>query len=150
MDVGQNLIEEKSYDNPEVTLSTKLGSLHVLRDSLVDFQNLKDNGFNLLTDVNFQGCENYFNRLNCPVYPHLMKDFGVHEKSYVYQDVSFSKGKKIIINEQRIAKLLYHNGEKSKCYDAVQKWSDLMEVNRTIFKSQRVSKTDGLYDHLRI
>lgn len=76
--------------------------------------------------------------------------FWVHAKLPIYQVVSFVRRNNIIINEKSIAKLLNHNGKGKKCYDVVQRWSDLMEVNRTIFKSKRVYKKDGLHDHLRI
>lgn len=59
---------EDSYDTPEVTLSTPVDNLEVLCELLVEFDNMKDNGVNLLTVVIFQGWESLFNCLQGPIF----------------------------------------------------------------------------------
>ena len=105
-----------------MTLTTDLDSITVLCEPFIDFQNIKDNGFDLLADVTNQGWENYFNLLNGPVLPHLMKYFWIHAKSSTFQVVSFVKGKKVIINEQIIAKVLNLDGKGIRCYEENSQW----------------------------
>lgn len=52
-----------AYDVPEVTFNIYAERLEVLSEMLVDFDNMKINGIDLLFYVRFQGCETYFNRL---------------------------------------------------------------------------------------
>lgn len=40
---------------------------------IVDFENLKANGFNLVGGVKAQRWEEFFNRIKGPIYPELVK-----------------------------------------------------------------------------
>lgn len=46
---------EDAYDTHELTLTTPAEKLEVLHELLVEFDNMKDNGIDLLTAVKFQG-----------------------------------------------------------------------------------------------
>lgn len=65
---------EDAYDTPELTLTTPVEKLIVLCELLVEFDNMKDNGIYLLIDVKFQGWEQYFDRLQGPVFYHLVRE----------------------------------------------------------------------------
>lgn len=46
---------EDAYDAPDVTLRTQAENLEVLCELFVEFDNMKENGIDLLTVVKFQG-----------------------------------------------------------------------------------------------
>src|ERR1044072_4447815 len=54
---------------------TQASELTVLKESLIDFENLTAHGFDLWADVVEQGWENFFTRLHGPIYEDLVKDF---------------------------------------------------------------------------
>src|ERR1044072_6955407 len=85
---------------------TKASELTVLKESLVDFDNLKAHGFDLWEDVLEQGWENFFTRLHGPVYENLVKDFWRQAECDDHYVVSHVLGKKIVITEKSIALLL--------------------------------------------
>lgn len=66
---------EDAYDILELTLTTPIDERGVLCELLVDFDNMKDNGIDILTAIKFQGYENYFNRLRGSVFYHLVREF---------------------------------------------------------------------------
>ncbi|KAI5420797.1 hypothetical protein KIW84_044575 [Lathyrus oleraceus] len=82
----------------ELTLSTPVIQLEVLCELLVDFENLKVNGFDLTKGVRTQGWKGYFGRFKGPVYRH-----------------------KISISEKAIAKLLNPDGSGKRCFDMLAK-----------------------------
>lgn len=57
----------------ELTLSTPAMQLEVLCGMLVDFDNLKANGFDLIKWVKSQNWEGFSDRLKGHVYPELVK-----------------------------------------------------------------------------
>ena len=57
----------------EITLSTLVIELKVLCEMIIDFDNIKANGFDLTEGVKFQGWEEFFNHPKGPVYPDLAK-----------------------------------------------------------------------------
>lgn len=69
---------EDAYDTPELTLTTPTDKLEVLYELLVEFDNMKDNGVDILFAVKFQGWENYFNFLQGLVFYHLVREFWIH------------------------------------------------------------------------
>ena len=77
---------------------------------MVDFDNLKENGFDLLPAVEFQGWENFFDRLVGPIFPHLVKEFWIHAIASPKVILSFVMGKEISITENLIRKLLGFEG----------------------------------------
>ncbi|KAI5409756.1 hypothetical protein KIW84_055275 [Lathyrus oleraceus] len=60
---------------PHINLATPFKGLEVLCESLVDFNNMKRNGVDLIEELRQQGWENYFQRLYGPVYPNFIKEF---------------------------------------------------------------------------
>lgn len=60
---------------PELNLHTPINELTVLWETIVDFQNLKDNNFDFTETLNVQGWNTFFERLTDPVYPVLVKQF---------------------------------------------------------------------------
>lgn len=78
----------QSYKEPQRTLLTLFKQLEVLCESMVDFDSLAANGFDLRPTVNFQGWVKYFDRLIGPVFPHLVKEFWIH--AHVYPKVILS------------------------------------------------------------
>ena len=65
----------EQYIVPERTTLIPVDSLEVLSELMVDFENLRDNGFDLIPAVEFQGWGNFFDRLVGPVFPYLAKEF---------------------------------------------------------------------------
>src|ERR1044072_7684175 len=90
----------------QVTCNLCPSKLLSLRELRVDFTNIMANGHDLWEEVLFQGWETYFNRLNGPVYENLVKDFWKQADSDTYHVVSHVLGKRIIITEKAISKLL--------------------------------------------
>lgn len=62
----------------ELTIHTPVNELTMLCETIVDFKNLKDNGFDFTETLNVQGWNTLFERLTSPVYPVLVKQFWVH------------------------------------------------------------------------
>ena len=85
---------------------TKASELTVLKEGLVDFDNLTAHGFDLWTDVVEQGWENFFTRLHGPIYEDLVKDFWRQAECDDHYVVSHVLGRKIVITEKSIALLL--------------------------------------------
>lgn len=124
--------------------------LKVLGELLVDFNNLKDNGIDVLPTIRFQGWENFFNRFQGPVYFNMVKYFWIHAKSYSFQVISFVFGKKIVIYEKLIAKLIEHDRSKIICEQMVEKDSNITEISKVILSSgKHSSKIKDFLPHLK-
>lgn len=106
---------EEPYKTLGLTLTTPVNKLEVLYELMVDFENLKDNGFNLLSVVDIQGWEKCFDHLQGSVFFHLVREFWIHAKTLVFQVTSFIMGKKFVITEKLIAKLIGHDGSRMGC-----------------------------------
>lgn len=65
---AQEVIYEEPYEKHELTLKTPVKNLEVLSEIMIDFENLKENGFDFLSDVKIQGWEKYFDHLHGPVF----------------------------------------------------------------------------------
>lgn len=114
-------------------MSTPLENLEVLCEILVEFDKMKNNDIDLLTDVKVQGWEQFLNRLQGPVFYNLVREFWIHAKSSLFQVTSFVFGKKIVILEKLIAKLIGHNGYGIKCDSMVENESNLVDISKVIF-----------------
>lgn len=57
---------------PKLTLNTPVNKSMVLCGTIVDFKNLKDNGFDFSETLEVQGWKNLFERLTGHVYPILV------------------------------------------------------------------------------
>ena len=102
--------QAERYVTPERTTLIPVDSLEVVAELMVDFDNLKENGFDLLPAVEFQGWKNFFDRLVGPVFPHLVKEFWIHAIASPKVILSFVMGKEISITENLIRKLLGFEG----------------------------------------
>ncbi|KAL5076900.1 hypothetical protein RYX36_015884 [Vicia faba] len=71
---------------------------------------MKENGYNLMADVKFQGWKKYFDRQIGPVFPKLVKQFLIHSTASNHQVTSYVMGKKIATTEDPIGKLIGHEG----------------------------------------
>lgn len=58
---------------PELTLHTPVNELMVLCETIVDFKNLKDNGFDFSETFELQGWKTFFEILTGPMYSVLVK-----------------------------------------------------------------------------
>lgn len=75
-----NQNQEQQYDQQEeglqeLTLSIPINELEVFCELIVNFDNIKENGFDLTEGVKYQGLDEFFNRLKGPVYLALVKQF---------------------------------------------------------------------------
>src|ERR1044072_6959259 len=93
----------------QVTWNLPPNKLQCLAEHKVDFDNLLQNGFDLLEDVRCQGWEKFFSRLIGPVYGALVKEFWKQAECDHYQVVSHVLGKCIIITKKTIGQLLSLN-----------------------------------------
>lgn len=84
MGSAQEVFSEVPYETLELTLTAPANELEVLCELMVDFENLKDNGFDLLSVVKIQGWEKYFDRLQGPVLFYLVREFLTHAKTSVF------------------------------------------------------------------
>ena len=100
----------EQYIVPERTTLISVDSLEVLSELMVDFENLRENGFDLFPAVKFQGWERFFDRLIGPVFPYLVKEFWIHAIATPKVILSFVMGKEISITENQIRKLLGFKG----------------------------------------
>ncbi|KAI5415061.1 hypothetical protein KIW84_040499 [Lathyrus oleraceus] len=53
---------------PDLTLNTHFNELMVLCETIVDFENLKDNGFNFSETLKLQGWKSFFERNKGPAH----------------------------------------------------------------------------------
>src|SRR3954464_11789119 len=79
--------------------------LEVLCESVVDFENLKANGFHPDARILAQGWSNYLDRLVGPIYPALVKHLWVHATVTPTAIISFVLGHEVVVTEKLIRKL---------------------------------------------
>lgn len=105
----------------------------------------------LLFAVRFQGWENFFNCLQGPIYFNLIKDFQIHVTYCSFQVMSFVFGKKMVIYEKLIDKLINHDGSGIRCEQIVEKDSNINEMSKVVFSSgKNSSKIKDLFPHLKV
>lgn len=81
----------------------------------------------------------------------LVRELWIHAKTYTFQVTSFVIGKKIVITEKLIAKLIRHDGSGKKCLQMVERNFDLIEISKVIFTfGVHSNKIKDLLPHLRI
>src|ERR1044072_6453463 len=90
----------------QVTCNLPPNKLLCLAEHRVDFDNLLQNGFDLLEAVRDPGWRKVFPNLNGPVYGALVKEFWKQAECDHYHVVSHVLGKRIIITERIIGQLL--------------------------------------------
>lgn len=82
---------------PELTLNIHVDELMVLCEIIVDFKNLKDNGFEFSETLEFQGWKGFFERLIGLVYPVLANQFWIHVVSTKDTITSLFMNRKIVV-----------------------------------------------------
>ena len=110
----------EQYEEPFRTLPTPVDNLEILSELIIDFESLQENGFNLYEDVIAQGWNRYFDRLVGSTFPILVKEFWIHASSSNHQVTSYIIGKKIVITEDLIARLIGYSGGGVRCIDMVE------------------------------
>ena len=128
-----------------------IDNLDVLSELIIDFESLQENGFNLYEDVNAQGWNKYFDRLLGPTFLILVKEFWIHASSSNHQVTSYVMGKKIVITEDLISRLIGYNGGGVRCINMAERCSDVASIAREIFTlGLPSSKIRDLKDHHKI
>lgn len=102
-----------SYQEPRVlgrsahiNLSTPIEQLEVLCELPVDFDNLKENGMDLIPELQSQGWITYFNLIYGHIYTNLVKEFWIFTDCDDHYIVSHNLGIKMVITEKSIVTLL--------------------------------------------
>lgn len=103
---------------PELTLNAPVNDLTVLCETIVDFKNLKDNGFDFYETLKFQGWKSLFESLTGLVYPLFAKQFWVHATAEKETITSYVMYRKIIITKKPIVDLISHNGKGKRIHSA--------------------------------
>ena len=99
-----------------LTLDTPVSELSVMSEIMVDFKNVKENGCDLISTLDRQGWNGYFERLRGPTYPILVKEFWVHASTSTNIITSFVFGRRIIISEKTICDLISHDKDGLRIY----------------------------------
>lgn len=123
--------------------------MEVFYESIADFDNLKQNRFNLSGDIATHGWEVYFNRLKGLVYHALVEYFWFHAEATDVQVFSSVLGQKIQISKKSIAKLLNHDGFEKRCYQMFKN-GEMSEVVSTIFQKGSYSDVKNFKSKSRI
>lgn len=95
---------------PELTLNTPINELMVVYETIVDFKNLKHNGFDFSKTLEFQGWKVFFERLTGLVYPVLVKQFWIHDVASKDIISSFIMNIKIVVTDKSIVDLISNEG----------------------------------------
>lgn len=78
----------------------------MLCEAIVDFKNLKENGFEFTKTLYVQGWNMFSERLTGPVYPVLVKKLWVHATVERETITSYVMNRKIVITEKSITELI--------------------------------------------
>lgn len=106
----------------------------MLYETIVDFKNLKENGFDFTETLNVQGWNKFFERLTCPVYPVLVKQFWVHATAERETITSYVMNRKMVITEKSIANLIGHDGKGKRVHSATISAKRDTDISLVIFK----------------
>ncbi|KAI5405717.1 hypothetical protein KIW84_052469 [Lathyrus oleraceus] len=86
-----------------------------------------------------------------PVFPHLVREFWIHAKTFTCQVASFVFGKNIVINGKLIAKLIDNDGSGTRCELMGEKRPDQVEMAKAISTTRsHANKVKNLHFDLRI
>lgn len=134
----------------ELTLSTPFTQLEILCELLVDFKNIKVNGFDLIDWVKTQNWEGFFDRLK-HVYLELVKQLCIFASIINLQITLFVLGHKITISKKSITKLLNHDSSRKRCFKMPSKKTRLDDIAEVIFQDgKNSSNAKYLHNHLRV
>src|SRR3954469_6679615 len=109
----QMLLRKHGYA-PLKTCTIPSEDLEVLYESVVDFENLRANGFHPDARILVQGWANSLDRLVGPIYPDLVKDFWVHATVTPTAIISFVLGHEVVVSEKMIRNL-YNLDDEEGC-----------------------------------
>lgn len=70
--------------------------LNLIIEQIIDFECFRFNGFALKTYFKAQGWMNYFEMLNGPTFPYLVKNFWVRDEVYDESFVALEENRNII------------------------------------------------------
>lgn len=132
-------------------LSSSIDKMNVLGEILVDFENLRGNIYDLYDVLRTKQWKTYFDRLNRPIYPEIVKDFWVH--AYVSDNrmiCSKVSGQSICIIKEDISLLIGHDGPGERCINMPTGYSKMCEISSNIIKSNVKNRNHKeLHGHLR-
>ncbi|KAI5444921.1 hypothetical protein KIW84_013267 [Lathyrus oleraceus] len=120
---------------PELTLNTHVDELMVLCETTVDFENVKENGFDFFDTLAFQGWNSFFERLKGLVYPVLVKQFWVHATMVKETITAYVMNRKIVITENSIIDLISHNGKGKRVHNVKTNVKREANITFVIFKA---------------
>lgn len=118
----------------KITLNTPVDELMVLCETIVDFKNLKDNGYDFFETLELQGWKSFFKRLTGPIYLVLVKKFWIHVVPTKDTITSFIMNRKIVVTEKSIADLISQNGCGKRVYNVKTDARKEAMVGSVIFK----------------
>lgn len=103
---------------PELTLHTPVNELTMLCETIVDFKNLKENGFDFSETMELQGWKTFFERLTGHVSPVLVKQLWVHATAEKETFTSYFMNRKIVRTEKSIVDLISDDGKGKRIHSA--------------------------------
>lgn len=90
----------KSLEIQPITLSLKEEDLKLIVEQIVDFESFRVIGFPLQSYFEYQGWLKYFEMLNGPTFPYLVKDLWVMAEVYDESPSALEENWKIAENEK--------------------------------------------------
>lgn len=121
---------------PKLTFHTHVNELMVLCETIIDFENLKENGFDFSETLDLQGWKTFFERLIGPLYLVLVKQFWVHATTEKETITSYIMNRKIVITKKSIADLISHDGKGKRIHNAKINARREVIIDPVIFKEE--------------
>jgi hypothetical protein len=118
---------------PTVFCNFPVEQLEVLKESRVKFNSMAANKMDLRQDVAFQGWGHFFERLHGPIYEKIVKEFWKHATCDDHYIVSHVLGRKVVITEKLIARILQLNHREGKVIAGKEK--DMSDEERNVLNS---------------
>src|ERR1044072_9041861 len=118
---------------PTVFCNFPVEQLEVLKESRVNFNNMAANKMDLRQDVAFQVSGHFFERLHGPIYEKIVKEFWKHATCDDHYIVSHVLGRKIVITEKLIARLLQLNHREGIVFAGKEK--DMSDKDKNVLIS---------------
>src|ERR1044072_5603903 len=118
---------------PTVLCNYPVEQMDVLKESRVNFNNMAANKIDLRKDVAFQGWGHFFERLHGPIYAKLVKEFWKHATCDDHYIVSHVLGRKVVVTEKLIARLLQLNHREGIVIAGKEK--DMSDTDRNVLIS---------------
>lgn len=120
----------------ELTIHTPVNELMVLCETIIDFKNLKENGFDFTETLGLQGWKTFFERLTSSIYLVLVKQFWVHATVEKETIPSYVMNRKIVITEKSIVDLISHDGKGKRIHSAKITTKREATISLVIFKDE--------------